>query len=237
MKNWNEIKALFGAIDAKSTEEIEAENSRVEQRQRDQRREEIKKTIPQGYIDSGIFSYSPGYFQEYSRFIRSGRSVFWIWGGTGTGKTHMAYPIKIKRYMETSREMLVIKEHGVNYKELERIKKSIVCIDDVGLSKVAPRNISLLDNYYEIIDYKVEHKQKLIITSNYSPAEWLEYMRQYNQLTVERIMSRFGGKVYGYNLTGIDKRSSIKRTPPEDKSGRLSLSESGKLSLVENKNE
>lgn len=206
MKTWDDIKNIFGDIQFRDPEEITAEKKRAHDRQRALRKEEIIKTIPKLYIDSGIMNYREELYAEYNLFNESDKLIFWIYGGTGTGKTYLANSIKIKRYMESCGKMAIIKEHDINYDIVDRLKSSLICIDDVGRTSVPGRCVSLLSYYYEIIDHKVEHKKKMIVTSNYEPLEWLHKMGKYGGGDVGPIGSRLSGITYSNNLTGKDRR-------------------------------
>jgi len=162
---------------------------------------DLLKNIPELFLKGCFFSNVDKRIQH---FFKSEKLFCWIHGGTGTGKTYSLYAYLIYQIVNSLKNYLkIIKEVNFNYKiELN----DNIAIDDVGISEQANRNINLSDLYYELIDYKLERKQKLIFTSNVDIDTWLKNMQKVNSLNSDRIRSRLQNNLVCINLTGIDQR-------------------------------
>jgi DNA replication protein DnaC len=164
----------------------------------------LLKDIPDEYKDININTVNSKILNfEYTKKI-----FMWIYGKTGTGKTHSIYSLKLKNINENRKPLVILKEYDLNYKDIDKYKDSFICIDDFGISENENRNIALLDLYFELIDNKREKHSKLIITSNLSIMEWLNKMKKYNYETALRISSRFSNMIEIIELTGEDKRKT-----------------------------
>lgn len=161
----------------------------------------IKEKIPEIYFDADINKID----KRIIAFKKSNKTFCWIYGQPGTGKTYSLYAMLvdlIKENIENS-EFKILKEYEIKFDDEY---KHCFALDDFGLSRNDNRNKYLIDFYFMVIDYFLENKKKLFITSNLSINEWIAEMKRINEDTVMRIASRLSNVTDFIELKGQDKR-------------------------------
>ena len=139
-------------------------------------------------------------------------------GGTGVGKSHLATSIgyeAIKRGMTVLfanastmlKELLAARADGSHAKLMANIRRcDLLIIDDFGLR---PLTEAGADDLYEIIHSRYE-RGSIIITSNRSPAEWLDLFG--NTLIASAALDRLTHHARITIITGDSYRQRDRRT-------------------------
>jgi len=165
----------------------------------------INSSIPAIYRNADIKNID----KRILNFKSNNKNFCWLCGKAGTGKTYSLYAIsidRIKEFKDFRSNLNIVKEYNIKYEEGEQ--KNIEAIDDFGLSKNENRNKYLLDWYFVLFDYVLEHNKKLYITSNLSINEWVKEMKNINDDTAMRIASRLSNVTDLIELTGNDRRKT-----------------------------
>ena len=140
--------------------------------------------------------------------IKESRKGMYIYGGVGTGKTHIAYAIykqcqELKLKCRFYNSVDVLDKIRDDYKNsdthnLQNILdfQGLLIIDDIGAEKITDW---VLETFYRIINSRYENMLPVIYTSNFSLGELSERLG-------ERIPSRIAGGCEIIELKGNDKR-------------------------------
>lgn len=182
-------------------EYIEYEKKKIQSYRENDNLIYILRNIPEIYQNANMSKID----KRIISFVNSKKNFCWIHGKPGTGKTYSLYAILINRIYNNDRSKTV-KEYQIRFEE--KIE-TIIAIDDLGLSKNENRNRYLLDWYFSLFDYKLEHNEKLYITSNLSISEWIANMKKLNDDTAIRIASRLSNVTDEIELVGEDKRKFV----------------------------
>lgn len=200
------ISALADSEDASFEEQLKAEQER-EQKEREfaNKQRDIERL-------GGLRSYSQFTAESYdnkkiiSRLSQFPKQDYFVWGPTGSGKTHAAiavarkdYYARLVRMADIAREIRS-SEHALEEKAIiDKYAAMTMVLDDLGSEKVTEFVQNIL---YEIIDKRWRNMTTgLIVTSNYD-------LKQLTNLIGDRIVSRIIGLV-GSNvihLTSPDGR-------------------------------
>lgn len=147
--------------------------------------------------------------EKLLEFVRNKDLLFcWIYGGTGTGKTHALHALRKYQIERGFLPVRIIKEIDLTH---ETSTRGPIAIDDVGLSTNPNRLHSLIETYFSIIEKKYESGVKIIFTSNFSIADWLNKNMPYNADICKRIGSRMSNNRMEILLDGIDQRKYPKQ--------------------------
>lgn len=134
-----------------------------------------------------------------------------IFGGIGTGKTHLASAIT-NRFCERDIKVLfaTFEQHLQRLKDemdntslktyLERMKTiPVLVLDDVGREKRTDWTLSVL---YSVINYRYEHMLPTIITTNLEDSEFFTWVGG-------DVASRLYEMIWAIKTTGIDYRKKM----------------------------
>ena len=204
------LNALADSEDASFGEQLKAEQER-EQKAREfaNKQRDIERLGGlRAYIQFTADSYdNKNIIERLSQFPKQD---YFVWGTTGSGKTHAAiavsrndYYAQLVRMADIAREIRAC-EHALEEKAIiDKYAAMPMVLDDLGSEKITEFVQNIL---YEIIDKRWRNMTTgLIITSNYD-------LKQLTNIVGDRIVSRIIGLV-GSNvihLTSPDGRRNTK---------------------------
>ena len=183
----------------------------------------ILKDVPKAYIDADISKIEPQIAKQWEDIFHriAPLRFFYLYGGTGVGKTYTAYAIK-KLLSDNNHSAVVVKNTAIikaiknsfnfcrdddpRFDEILddndflrdiSLYKGLLIIDDIGSAeKDTP---AVIDRYFEIIDERSENGRPMSFTSNFSPNELVPKI---GKRTVDRMMMECDP----IELVGINRR-------------------------------
>lgn len=139
-------------------------------------------------------------------FFENEKNILWLHGKTGTGKTASVYALAIRLLLK-GLEIQVRSENDIDYTHIPWIvKEKIFCYDDLWRATNSDRLKSIANTMLEIIDKKRANRTKLVITSNYSPEQWITEIKKISANTAGQLSSRMSNTVESVEVKGHDRR-------------------------------
>jgi len=167
--------------------------------------------IPKRY-ENAKYDDIPSDIRKYFEAMRESRRGLYIYGGIGTGKTHIAYALvnvslekaklhtRIWNTTELFHEMRLDMDRSYNNKilpEEDIIKhRGIVILDDIGSEKISDW---VMENFYLIVNSRYNECLPTIFTSNLPIAELAERIS-------DRTVSRIVEMCDIFKIDGEDRR-------------------------------
>lgn len=140
-------------------------------------------------------------YLECKDFFNNKKVILWIAGGLGVGKTTILHAFDVEGILQ-NKDFRLVKETKIDYSYGQVIppfrNDTFFGIDDVSTN-------GKLEKYYQdLIDDKRINRTKLIITSNFTPAEWVANFK--DSYIGKRIIDRMKGILMLVEISGASKR-------------------------------
>lgn len=167
--------------------------------------------IPARY-ENAKYEEVPENIRALVKGMRESKRGIYIYGGVGSGKTHVAYAIAkkwedvTKKYVHFWNTTELMQEFKDDFDRNAYDKKhtldnlmhsdQLIVLDDIGVEKISDW---VMERFYLLVNKRYNEMRPIIFTSNYSPADLADRIG-------ERTVSRIVELCDVVKLDGIDRR-------------------------------
>ena len=153
------------------------------------------------YTNANVENLTEEFKNEVKKTIEENKGLF-IYGDTGTGKTHAMHALskgkgKVKNFVELLVEFRDHMQKGCYFSRIrDFVNEDYLFIDDIGAEKLSDFVIEFL---YLVINKRYENEKRTVISTNLS-------LEEFGKRYGDRLLSRIAEMCVIYEMKGEDRR-------------------------------